>query len=148
MRAISPSKSDTLKVKTKDLLYNTEIERDEDKPLPGMIAEPKAKYRTEKDRLSRIIENINELFGKIFTDEEKVKIFEMSRNIKKDQEYSASEKAGNPRDALRLLFGEIFDKQFVKMYERDFNFFKKVEENPKVKKALKEGLFETIYQTK
>lgn len=121
--------------------------RDEDKPLPGIIAEPKGKYKTEKDRLSRIIENINEVFGKIFTGDEREKIIEISRNIKSDKDYSASVKAGNPRDALRLLFGEIFDKQFVKMYERDFNFFKKVEENPKVKKALKEGLFEAIYQT-
>ena len=122
--------------------------RDGDKSLPGIIAEPKGKYKTEKDRLSRIIENINEIFGKIFTGDEKEKIIEISRNIKSDKDYAASVKAGNPRDALRLLFGEIFEKQFVKMYERDFNFFKKVEENPRVKNALKEGLFETIYQTK
>lgn len=122
--------------------------RDEDKPLPGIIAESRAIYKTEKDRLSKIIENINELFGKIFTGDEKEKIIEISRNIKSDKDYAASVNAGNPRDALRLLFSEIFDKQFVKMYERDFNFFKKVEENPRVKNALKEGLFETVYQAK
>ena len=121
--------------------------RDEDKPLSGIVAEPKGKYKTEKDRLSKIIEGINEVFGKIFTKDEREKIVEMSRNIKSDKDYAASVKAGNPRDALRLVFSEIFDKQFVKMYERDFSFFKKVEENPKVKQALKEGLFEAIYQT-
>ena len=139
---------DMSKFKLKETFDGTIPLRDEDKPLSGILAEPRKMYKIERDKLSNILNKINEVFGKIFTADEKEKIIEISRNIKKDQGYVASVRAGNPRDALKLLFSDIFEKQFVKMYERDFNFFKKVEENPRVKTALKDSLFEAIYQSK
>lgn len=120
--------------------------RDEEGEMKGIVAEPKSRYKTEVDKLSNILNGINELFGRIFTEDEKDKIKKISNNIQKDRVYTDSLAAGNPRDAVRLLFEKIFENKFVSLYEKDINFYKKIEENPKLKSAVKEGIFETIYE--
>jgi len=120
--------------------------RDEEGELKGLVAEPKSRYKTEIDKLSNILNGINELFGRVFTEDEKDKIKQISHNIKSDQDYVDSIAAGNPRDAIKLMFEKIFENKFVNLYEKDINFYKKIEENPRLKSAVKDGIFETIYE--
>ncbi len=97
----------------------------------------------EKERLSAIIEHINEISGTQFTEADKVKIGQIAKTISKDPDFRESMKT-NTEENLKLLFKSLFDKALADMYEDDFNFYKKIEETPGVKDLLKEYLFEDI----
>jgi hypothetical protein len=47
---------------------------------------------------------------------------------------------------LKLLFKKLFDQAIGDMYENDFNFYKKIEENPNVKDLIKDNLFEDVFR--
>jgi len=103
-----------------------------------------AKQKEEKDRLSAIINNINEAHNAHFTDDDKVKIKQIGNSIKNDQNFKAS-KETNSKSNLKLLFETLFDQKFGDMYEDDFKFYEKIGKSPNVKKSLKEMLFEAVF---
>jgi hypothetical protein len=52
----------------------------------------------------------------------------------------------NTKSNLKLLFKKLFDQAIGDMYENDFNFYKKIEENPSVKDLIKDNLFEDVFR--
>ncbi|MFH1536026.1 MAG: DEAD/DEAH box helicase family protein [Patescibacteria group bacterium] len=119
-----------LKDEDSELKYNTE---------PSTTVAP-----TEIERLSLIISRINESSGASFTEEDKVKLGKITDAVKNDEGFQESRK-NNTKSNLQLLFKELFDKNLGDMYEKDFNFYRKIEDNPRLKALLKEELFEAVF---
>ena len=102
------------------------------------------KQEEEKDRLSAIINDINEAHSAHFTDDDKVKIKQIGSSIKNDQNFKASRET-NSKSSLKLLFGTLFNQKLGDMYDSDFKFYEKIGKSPNVKKLLKEMLFEAVF---
>lgn len=103
------------------------------------------KEPSPKERLSAIIQRINEVSGgEVFSEDEASKLDELSRSIQDDEDFERSRQAENTQESLRILFNELFEEQFADMYERDVNFFKKVEGNEKAREIIKEELFNAV----
>lgn len=100
---------------------------------------------SEYDRLSAIIAKINEIGGAQFTEDDKVKFTRLADKICDDNHFNESIKT-NTKSNLKLLFKTLFDKAMADMYENDFNFYKKIEENPSVKELIKDNLFEDVFK--
>jgi len=52
----------------------------------------------------------------------------------------------NTKSNLKLLFKKLFDETMADMYESDFNFCKKIEENTSIKELIKDNLFEDVFK--
>jgi len=52
----------------------------------------------------------------------------------------------NTKSNLKLLFKKLFDETMADMYESDFNFYKKIEENTSIKELIKDNLFEDVFK--
>lgn len=100
---------------------------------------------SEFDRLSAIIEKINEIGGTQFTEDDKVKFTKLADTISSNENFRESIKT-NTKSNLKLLFKKLFDEAIADMYESDLNFYKKIEENPSNKDLIKENLFEDVFR--
>ena len=100
---------------------------------------------SEFDRLSAIIEKINEIGGTQFTEDDKVKFTKLADTISSNENFRESIKT-NTKSNLKLLFKKLFDEAIADMYESDLNFYKKIEENPSSKDLIKENLFEDVFR--
>ena len=112
--------------------------------LAPLINDEKKPPVSEFDRLSAIIGKINEIGGTHFTEEDKVKFTKLADTISKDENFKESLKT-NTKPNLKLLFKKLFDEVMADMYENDFNFYKKIEENQSAKELIKENLFEDVF---
>ena len=102
----------------------------------------------EKEPLSEIIGYINDLFGIELSEHDKEKIKEITNEIQNNETFDLSRKANNPSDNLKLLYEKVFEDVFMDTYEKDFNFFQKINNNPEAKKTLRERLFGAIMRNK
>ena len=100
---------------------------------------------SEYDRLSAIIEKINEIGGTQFTEDDKVKFTLLADKIYENDRFRESMKT-NTRSNLKLLFKRLFDEAMADMYENDLSFFKKIEKNPSIKELIKDNLFEDVFK--
>lgn len=114
---------------------------------PNLEKEPGAQDE-EKEPLSEIIGYINDLFGIELSEHDKEKIKEITNEIQNNETFDLSRKANNPSDNLKLLYEKVFEDVFMDTYEKDFNFFQKINNNPEAKKTLRERLFGAIMRNK
>lgn len=117
-----------------------------DKPLTPGGPTVKALVPEEKDKLSKIIGHLNEIFGTEFSDGDKLKIEKIAQTIKGNKDFQVT-KVNNTKDALKVVFKELFRETLADMYESDFKFYEKVEKDPKIKDYLEDELFEKVLST-
>lgn len=98
----------------------------------------------EKEFLSRIIEEVNERFGTDFTDGDKVFFAELETRLTGNETLNQSAKT-NTKDALKMVFGHIFEDQLHTMVESNFDIYKKIVENAEFGQFVKEKMFEEVY---
>ena len=116
-----------------------------DEPIDPKLPGDSAKQKSPKERLSEIIQRINETHGmELFGEDDVSKFEELSHSIQNNEEFERSRQAGNTRDSLYLLFNELFQEKFADMHERDLEFFQKVEEESDVKEQVKKELFDAM----
>lgn len=120
------------------------ILKDEDSELKYQTEINISVAPTEIEKLSLIIARINESSGTSFSKEDEVKIRKITNAVKNSEGFRESRK-NNTKSNLRLLFKELFDEKLGDMYEKDFQFYRKIEDNPHLKELLKEELFDTLF---
>lgn len=98
----------------------------------------------EKEFLSRIIEEVNERFGTDFTDGDKVFFAELETRLAGNETLNQSAKT-NTKDALKMVFGHIFEDQLHTMVDANFDIYKKIVENEEFGQFVKEKMFEEVY---
>ncbi len=97
----------------------------------------------ESDALSRIIAEINERFGTNFSNEDKIIINTLSRKLVENEGLEGSIK-NNSKDSAKIKFDELFQDELIGMLNNHFDLYKKLDENPEMKKYVGERVFEYV----
>jgi len=101
----------------------------------------------EKERLSDIIEELNEAFKTDFTEEDKVVIKRVKDKLQADEDLK--QKIDNsPKSSIEEIFDEYFDEVLSEILTSNFNFFNKINSNEKLKKMLRRKLLDALYEEK
>lgn len=101
----------------------------------------------EKTRLSQIIETLNEAFATDFGEEDKLFLTQMADNMLSD-EYLVNKVNENPKENVAAIFDKIFEKELVKIFESNFDFYNKITNNDQLRDRLKNDLLDYMYEEK
>lgn len=101
--------------------------------------------KKEKEILSKIIESVNYKFGTEFMDGDKVIAQQLQARIETNPSLITSAKV-NSKAKVKLTFEHLFDEKLQEIIDEHFDFYKKVNDNSKVRQALLAGMFEMIYK--
>lgn len=104
------------------------------------------KYDIEEEysKLSSIIESINEKFKTDFTDNDCLALKQLENNMKKNDELT-NKINNNSKENVGAIFYRYFDKGLNEVMESNFALFKKINDNPELKKDLQIKLLDDIY---
>ncbi|MBP9758704.1 type I restriction endonuclease subunit R [Candidatus Dojkabacteria bacterium] len=105
------------------------------------------KSPVEKDRLSRILEEMNERFGGIdFGDGDKVrKTFgEIADDVKKDPTFIKATQNADRQNSW-ITFEKVLNEKFQNMININFSLYKKYSDDPDFKKFMSDKLFEMVW---
>ncbi len=97
----------------------------------------------ESDALSRIIAEINERFGTNFSNEDKIILNTLTQRLVENQGLEGSIK-NNSKDSAKIKFDELFQDELIGMLNNHFDLYKKLDENPEMKKYVGERVFEYV----
>lgn len=117
-------------------------ERGELRP-PGL--EPPDARADEEEPLSRIIQELNDRFGTDFSDEDRVFIEELENRLGHHPGLEASVRANTPENA-RLTFNHVVEDLLAEMVDKNFELYKKVTDNEKFGRYLKDELYDRYRQ--
>lgn len=97
----------------------------------------------EINPLSKIIKEINERFGANFSAEDKVVLNNLSDRLMKNEDLKGSIE-NNSQDAAKIKFDSAFSNELVTMLNSHFDLYKKLDENPELKKFVNERIFDFV----
>lgn len=103
--------------------------------------------REDRDPLSRIIDEINERYGTQFSESDRVILNSLSNKLFESEVLDGSIKS-NSKDSAKIKFDELFQGELVSMLNSHFDLYKKLDENPEMKKYVNERIFEHILRKK
>ena len=95
----------------------------------------------EIEALSQIIRELNERFGTDFSEKDKVFIEELEQRLTADAALAASVRANVPENA-RLTFDYVVNDRLQEMVDTNFEFYKRVTDDPEFGKFFLDWLFE------
>jgi len=115
-------------------------------PIPTKMRGGKAPE--EKDRLSRILEEMNERFGGIdFGDEDKVrKTFgDIADDVRNDPVFIKATQNSDRQNSW-ITFEKLLNEKFQNMININFNLYKKYSDDPEFKKFMADRLFDVVWK--
>ncbi len=101
----------------------------------------------DMEPLSKIIAELNEQFGKKFTDEDRVVIERLEDQLSRDKILEQQLRVGS-KDAVRLSFEQVAQDMLHELIESNFKFYKKVQDDQDISRELFDRLFERYYAKK
>lgn len=99
----------------------------------------------EIDPLSKIIKDINERFGTAFDTNDKVILNSLSQKLLNNQSFEGSIK-NNSENAAKIKFNSLFQEELIVMLNSHFDLYKKLDENPELKKYVNDKIFDMVVQ--
>lgn len=97
----------------------------------------------EIDPLSKIVKEINDRFGTIFTDKDKVILNTLSRKLLQDKNLEGSIRS-NTKDAAKIKFDKLFQEELIEMLNSHFDLYKKLDTSPELKEFVNDRIFEYV----
>lgn len=94
-----------------------------------------------KEALSEIIRELNKRFGTEFSEEDRVFIEQLEGRLAGDAALEASVRANTPENA-RLTFDHVVTDRLQEMIDTNFEFYKRVTDDPEFGKFFVGWLFE------
>lgn len=98
----------------------------------------------KEEELSVIIRTLNDTFWTDFTDDDKVFVWRMMNNLKNNEDLKNKIK-NNSKENVLAVFDWYFDDVMIEILNNNTDFYKKIVDNDKIKKRLKDNLFQMIY---
>jgi type I restriction enzyme R subunit len=127
-------------------VFEGSLEIDEGEELSGV--DPRSKGGSpQEDKpapLSEVIQSFNERYGTNFTDEDR--IIEMVENRLLSDETLIEGAQVNSKENFRIQFEDIFKKELFAVEDISTSFFEVLLERSEVREAIKELLFERVYE--
>jgi len=99
-----------------------------------------------KDLLSEIIQKVNERFGSVLTDDDKVDIERIRERLKSDPEISVYMNGDSSDENKQTYLMKQFDEKLLEMVNDRIEFYKKMEENKSVKNFIFQQMFDEMRQ--
>jgi len=99
----------------------------------------------EKEALSKIIEELNQMFGTDFSREDEVVIRQLETQLSADGVLAQQMRSGS-KDAARLSFEQVAHDMLFELIDSNFRFYKKVQDDENVSRALFDRLFERYFR--
>ncbi len=101
----------------------------------------------ELEKLSKIIEELNNSFGTSFSEEDIFVIHRLQDQLEGDQ-FLGNQVHTSSRDAVRAAFEEVANDLLNDLIDSNFKFYKKVQDDDQLSKSLFDKLFEQYYSKK
>lgn len=116
----------------------------------GELHPPKYKHLTdpespEYELLSNIVKELNEKYNTDFTEKDILVALDLQYRIQENDSLKKSIKV-NPKDKVKITFNQVFEKELQNIFNDNFNFYKKVNDDKKAKKNMIMDMFEVIYE--
>lgn len=99
----------------------------------------------EKEKLSSIIERLNERFGTDFTETDKLSRDQIKEDMMNDQNL-AQKAQNNTKENFKFSYEKAFTDFVISRMAQNEKFFLKMLENAEFKKFIMEDMFEEVYQ--
>ena len=96
----------------------------------GQVNEP------EYDLLSEIIHQVNNTYGVNLTEDDRVDIDRLRKRLVEDPEIEKYMNGNNTEDNKRIFFTQQFEDMIIDYVNERFEFYKKMDDNPSVKKMI------------
>ena len=96
-----------------------------------------------KINLKELIKEINNIYGLELTDEDEVKFDSMRNEIKNEKIIEIVKSDNTPTDSKKKIYEELKKITFSK-YDNDFEFYKKMTDNPNILKGLSNIIYNDI----
>lgn len=98
-----------------------------------------------KDLLSAIINELNEIYGTDFSDEDKVDIGKIKNKLQDNEELKAVMNPSNSKENIRLKFDSVLDSLLLEFVHTKLELYKKLT-NPKVNEIFKNKWFDVLME--
>ena len=95
-----------------------------------------------KELLSEIIEVLNDSYGTNLTESDKIKLEEIQRRIRENEEFRKVYEGDNTDTNRRHVFDRVFDDVNLDLVEDDLEFYKKIN-HPETNAYLKDRLYQS-----
>lgn len=119
------------------------LERGQGEVEPVGATLPRGMTPPEIEPLSQIIRELNERFGTDFSEEDRVFIQQLEGALAADAALAASLRANVPENA-RLTFDHVVSDRLQDMVETNFEFYKRVTDDPPFARFFLDWLFERL----
>ncbi len=116
----------------------------------GLIpaADSSSKYKPgEKQKLSEIIDVLNEKFGVGLTEEHNIILKQIIDDARKNEEIQTVI-ANNTRENVDAIFNKFFDQMLNKIFKVNVDFYKIITKNSDAKEEIRTELLEMLYEEK
>lgn len=110
-------------------------------PLQGR---DRGKNEDEQETLSKIIKEVNERFGTDFSDEDRVILNNLTERLVQHKSLSGAIQSNNSKDAIKVKFNEVFQKELLSMFRSNFDLYQKLDSNEDLKDYVNQKMFEFI----
>lgn len=99
----------------------------------------------EFELLSKIVNELNERYGTDFSEKDIRVALDLQYRIQENDSLIKSVKV-NPKDKVKITFNQVFEKELQNIFDENFNFYKKVNDDKRAKQNMIMDMFEAIYQ--
>ncbi len=97
----------------------------------------------EIDPLSKIVKEINERYGTNFNSDDRVILNDLSERLVGNADLSGTIRA-NSKDNAKIKFDHLFNDELVRMLNSHFELYKKLDENPELRRFVNDRIFEHV----
>ncbi len=98
----------------------------------------------DKEKLSKIISDLNAVFGTDFNDDDRVFLGRIKDHLLENPELQ-NKIEHNSRENVGVIFDRFFGEEMKKLLDSNWKFYKKLVDNQKLRDRLKSDLFDLIY---
>jgi type I restriction enzyme R subunit len=110
---------------------------------PMGVGGSKWEVHEEMDALSKIVKEINERYGTNFNTDDRVILNDLSERLVSNIDLSGTIRA-NSKDSAKIKFDQLFNDELVRMLNSHFELYKKLDENPELRKFVNDRIFEHV----
>ena len=135
---------DSYKVDTRD--KGTTITLDEgDGGLDPIISIDVQYKPDEEEKLSIILDRLNEMFKTDFQESDKLILKQLADGIRGNEELNIKAQK-NKKENLRAVFDDYFNDELMSVRQNNKKFFSKINSNPELRNELKNYLLDLLYE--
>jgi type I restriction enzyme, R subunit len=97
-----------------------------------------------KEKLSKIIKELNDAFGTDFNDDDRVFLGRIKENLLDNKDLQ-NKLENNSKENVKIVFDKFFNEEMTKLLNSNMKFYTKLVDNDKLREKLKSALFDVVY---